>query len=481
MQQNTQYGIRLFILYGIIWFIDLLDATLLNVALPVISIDFHIGPTDAQWALVAFLLATVIGMIISTPVSQTFGLRRVFLFAQWVYLCSSLACGITVNFSELVFFRVIQGFAGGLAIPLGMFLTMSVLPHEMWAKVGSWTSFCTFLAPALGPILAGYITHFFNWRWLFLAKLPMSLVAVLLSHYWIKKHLVEKKKREFDWLGFLFATLSLSSFLLAISEIGKPKISNMLLISFFMLSFLSGGYFVWVERRVPHPLVPLKIFRYPLFTWGNLIQSAANMIFLGSTFLVAIYFQRSLNFSIVLTGWIIGAITLGMMSVMPLTAKFYNRCGPLPFIIPGLLLLSGTMFALIVVTPQTSPWLIAFIIFCEGVGAAAVKTSNFVSIFSGIPQTLKSPASSLYSIFKQIAASIGIAVSTMALSLGMNFNGISSTALLIPQKVFFVPLALLGLIPLLALLCCFRINNTKAIKKHATHDHLETEFEEGAE
>ena len=481
MHQNIQYGIRLFILYGIIWFIDLLDATLLNVALPAISMDFHIGPTEAQWALIGFLLATVIGMIISTPISQTFGLRRVFLLAQWVYLCSSLACGITVYFSELVFFRVIQGFAGGLAIPLGMFLSMSVLPHNMLAKVGSWTSFCTFVAPAMGPILTGYVTHYFNWRWLFLAKLPVSLIAVLLSHYWVKKQVVEKKKIEFDWPGFIFATLSLSSLLLAISVVKKPNISQLLPTSFFVLAFLCGGCFLWWEKRAAHPLVPLKIFRYPLFTWGNLIQSSANIIFLGSTFLVATYFQRSMKFSIILTGWIMGAVTLGMMAVMPLTAKYYNRWGPLPFIIPGLLLLSGTMFAFIAADPQTSPWLFTFIIFCVGAGSAAVKTSNFVAIFTGIPHTLKSPASSLYSIFKQIAASIGIAVSSTILSIGMDRFSIDLTAVYIPQKVFVVPFAVLGSIPLLALPCCLRINNTKARQKHAAHDHLETEFEEGAE
>ena len=481
MQQDAQYGIRLFILYGIIWFIDLLDATLLNVALPVISLDFKIGPNIAQWALIGFLIAMVIGMIVSAPISQKFGVRRIFLFAQWVFLCSSLACGLAMNFSELVFFRVIQGFGGGLAIPIGMFLTMSVLPHDLWAKVGSWTSFCTFLAPALGPIFTGYITNYLNWRWLFLAKLPISLGAVLLSHYWVKKHIAKEKNREFDWLALILATLSLSLFLLAISEIGKQDISNMLLITLFILAFICGWGFLLVEKRAAYPLIPLKIFRYQLFTWGNLIQSAANMIFLGSTFLVAIYFQRSLNISIILTGWIMASIALGMMSVMPLTAKFYNRWGPLPFIVPGLILLSGAMFALILVTPQTSPWLLAFIVICEGAGAAAVKTCNFIAIFSEIPPTLKSPASSLYSIFKQIAASLGIAISTMALSLGMNFNVINATAVDIPQKIFFFPFTLLGLIPLLALLCCLRIDNKKAIKKHAGHDYLESEFEEEAE
>ncbi len=481
MQQDVRYGIRLFILYGIIWLIDLLDATLLNVALPVMALDFKIGTTEAQWALIGFLLATVIGMIISTPTSQLFGTRRIFLIAQWVYLLSSLACGIAVYFLELVLFRVFQGFAGGLAIALGMFLTLSVLPQVKWAKVGAWISFCTFIAPAMGPILTGYVTSYFHWRWLFLFKLPISLGAVVLSHYWVKNHIVEKKRFAFDWLGFIFATLGMCLFLITLTEFGKPHFSTALLAIFLLLAILCGVFFLWQEKRATHPLVPLKIFRYPLFTWGNIIQSTANLIFLGSTFLVSIYFQRSLNFSIILTGWILGSITLGMMSVMPLTAKFYNTWGPLPFIIPGLILLSGSMFALILVSPQTSPWLIVCIIFCEGAGAAAVKTSNFVAIFTGLPQPLKSPGSSLYSIFKQLAATVGIALSVLLLTMATDLIGIPYTAVHIPQKAFYAPFAFLGLMPLLALPCCFRMNNKKAIQKHASHDHLETEFEEGVE
>ena len=480
MQQDVRYGIRLSIIYGVIWFIDLLDASLLNVALPEVSQYFRIGPTDAEWALIGFLLAMVIGMIISTPASQNFGLRRVFLFAQWMYIFSSLACGLSIHFPELVLFRVLQGFAGGLAIPLGMFLIMSVLPNEMWAKTGAWINLFSLIAPALGPILAGYITSYLNWRWLFLIKLPISLVAVLLSHAWVKNH-VEEKKGRFDWFGFILVSLSLSLFLLVLSEIGKPFFSNVMLITFLCAAIFCGWIFVWQEKRAKHPLVPFKIFRYKLFAWGNLIQSAANMIFLGATFLVAVYLQRSLNFSIILSGWIMAAVTLGMICVMPLTGKFYNKWGPLPFIIPGLLLMGGAMLALTVVTPQTSPWLIALLIFCEGAGSAAVQSSNFVSIFSEIPQTLKGPGSSLYSLFKQISASIGIALSTMALSLGMNLKGIPATASHLPQNVFYGPLILLGLIPLLALFCCFFIDNKKALKKLSSHDHLDTEFEKGAE
>ncbi len=480
MSEDSRYGIRLAIIYGIIWFIDLLDASLLNVALPEISKYFHIGPADAEWALIGFLLAMVIGMLLSAPSTKNFGNRPVFLFSQWMYLVSSLACGLSVHFSELVLFRILQGFAGGLAIPLGMYLIMTVMPHDLWAKTGACINFFSLLAPALGPILAGYITSYLNWRWLFLIKLPISLIALLLSHAWVKRDL-EKKNERFDWFGFLFASLSLSFLLLVISQVGNSFFSDMQLILFLILAIFCGALFIWQEKRALHPIVPFKLFHYRLFAWGNLIQSAANMLFLGATFIVAIYLQRGLNFSITETGWIMSAITLGMMCVMPLTGKYYNRWGPVPFIVPGLLLMSFAMFGLLFVSSQTSPWLIALLIFCEGAGSAAVQSANFVSIFSEIPTKLKASGSSLYSLFKQISASFGIALSTMVLSFSMNHKGISSTASHVPQDAFYGSFILLGAIPLFSLLCVFRIDNQRALKKLASHDHLDTEFEHGVD
>lgn len=422
----------------------------------------------------------VIGMVLSNPAGANFGVRRVFLASQWIYIASSLGCGLSPHFSELVIFRVFQGFSGGLAIPIGMSLIMTVLPQDKWAKTGSWMNLFTLIAPALGPILAGYITTYLDWRWLFFIKLPISLACVLLAHLWVQPVPKEKEKR-FDWFGFLFSSISLSLLLLVFSEVGKPLFTHATLITLFSLSLLFGILFIWQEKKFPNPIVPLKIFRSALFSWGNVIQSAANMIFLGATFLVALYLQWGVGFDIVKTGWMMASITLGMVAVMPLTGKYYNQVGPLPYIIIGLLLMSGSMFGLIFITKETPFWVIGLLIFCEGAGSAGLQTTNFVSIFSEVPSSLKGAGSSIYSLFKQISASFGIALSTMVLSLAMSLRGIHTLTADSPQNLFFWPLGLLGVIPLLALLCCFFIDNKKALKGLRKTDHLETEFEEGIE
>lgn len=478
--QSVHYAVKLAILYGAVWFIDLLDASLLNVALPKISQYFRINPTNAEWVLIGFLLAMTIGMILSDPCGKWFGKRKTFLIAQWGYIISSIGCGISSYFSELVFFRIAQGFFGGLAIPIGMTLVMTHMPQNKWAKTGSWMNLFTLLAPALGPIVAGYIICTLSWEWLFFIKLPISIACVLLSHIWIRPTSIETKSR-FDWLGFLFIAISLSVLLLTLSEIGKPTFPIWMFICFSLLIIVFGIAFYWQQKRAQDPLIPLKIFSFPLFSWGNIIQSAANMIFLGATFLIALYLQRGLGFSIIKTGWLMSIITLGMASMMPLTGKFYNKLGPLPFIIPGLIVMSISMFAFTQITAQSPFWVIAIIIFFEGAGSAALQTTNFVSIFSEIPSEFKGAGSALYSLFKQISASFGIALSTMMLTLQLGTTTSNDASIMIDKAAFYPSFILLGLIPLLALFCCRKIDNKKALQGIKKIDHLETEFEEGAE
>lgn len=477
---QLRYGMRLAVIYALVWFIDLLDASTLNVALPSIADAFHIDATDAEWAIIGFLLSMTLGMTVSGWLGDNFGTRKIFLFSQVLYILSSLGCGFSLDLSQLIIFRVLQGISGGLIIPLGMATLMRTMPHSHWAKTASSMNMVTLVAPALGPLFAGYVTKYLGWRWIFFIKLPLSFVCLILSLFWVKKSF-EKEASRFDWLGFLLSGFSLSFLLFVLSEVGRPLFKQTTLLIFLLLAICSGALFFWVEKRISHPLIPLKIFKLPLFTYGNLVQSAANTIFLGANFLIALYLQKGLGMTITTTGWIMAAITPGMLVVQPLVGKFYNKSGPLLFIIPGLIILALSMFAFIFVTAHTPVFLIALLIFCEGAASSLVQTSNVMSIFSDLPHKLKTSGSSLYSLFKQVSASFGIALSTMILSVGMQIKGISDTQATSPSllSIYHVSFLVLGMIPLLALICCFYIDNKRALQNIKAPAKTETEF--GAE
>lgn len=472
------YGIRLAIIYSLVWFIDLLDASTLNVTLPAIAQACHIDPTNAEWAIVGFLLSMTIGISISSWLGDNYGTRRIFLLSQLIYIGSSIGCGFAVDISSLILFRIFQGFAGGMAIPLGMSALMKAMPQSRWAKTSAYMNMVTLIAPALGPVFGAYVTSLMGWRWIFFLKLPLSGVCYLFSLYWVKKEAVQHRTK-FDWGGFILGSLSLSGILWVFSEVGKSNFSFLAVIAF--LALLLGLFFVRVQKQSPHPLVPFPIFKIQHFSFGNFIQSAANTIFLGANFLIALYLQKGLGLDLVSTGWIMAAITPGMIIVQPLVGKFYNKIGPLPFIIPGLIVLSLSTCAFALTTPQTPVYILGFLVFCIGAASSITQTANVTSIFSGLPNKYKGPGSSIYSLFKQISASFGVALSTMILSIGMALNNYPSINEVHSTGVFHACFIVIGSIPAIALFCCNFINNKKALAQITQPSHIPTEAEFGTE
>lgn len=480
---QLQYGIRVAILYGIVWFIDLLDASILNVALPHIAQVFKVDAPDAEWAIIGFLLALTITIPISSWLGDFFGVRRLFLWSQIMYIGSSIACGFALQLKLLILFRIMQGAAGGLLIPVGMALLMRTVPQSHWARIASNMNMVTLIAPAMGPLIAGYITNILGWRWLFFIKLPLSVLCLGLSYWWI--HEEEKVLyKKFDWAGFITATLFLVTFFIGISAIGKEYMSNIHIIILLMIACFFLISFLWIETKTIYPLIPLSIFKFRLFTLGNLVQCCANIIFLGSTFITGLFIQEGLKFDIVTTGWILAAITPGMMIMLPFVSKLYNHVGPLPFMIPGLILMSVSLLAFLLITPQTSPLIMAFLIFCQGAASATIQTPNVMAIFCEVPSELKGIGSSIYALGKQLSASIGVALSTMVLALSMQYYHVSNireVSFSISIPLFKYVFLVLGMIPVIALIFCFLMDNKRALRCVKKSTHLETETELGTE
>jgi MFS transporter, DHA2 family, lincomycin resistance protein len=292
--------------------------------------------------------------------------------------------------------------------------------------------------------------------------------------YWVKKEAV-KDKTKFDWSGFILGGLSLSGILWVFSEVGKNDLILLLAIAF--VSLLLGLFFIRIEKKSTNPLVPFPIFKIHHFSFGNLIQSAANTIFLGANFLIALYLQKGLGLDLVSTGWIMSAITPGMIIVQPLVGKFYNKIGPLSFIIPGLIVLSLSTCAFALTTPQTSVYILGLLVFCIGAASSITQAANVTSIFSGLPNKYKGPGSSLYSLFKQISASFGVALSTMILSIGMTMYDSTSISEIHSIGIFHSCFIVLGSIPAIALFYCKFINNKKALAQITEPSHIPTEAE----
>ncbi len=461
MTTDIRYGIRLAIIYSLVWFIDLLDASSLNVSAPEIAQFFGVMATNAEWVIVGFLLTMSIGISISGWLGERFGTRKIFILSQITYLLSSLGCGLSFSLTSLIAMRMLQGFAAGMAIPIGMAALMRALPKPMWAKTNACMNLVTLIAPAIGPLFGAYVTNWLNWQWIFFLKIPISLICLVLSLSWVQPERGNAQK-PFDWTGFILCSASLIGILWALSEVGRMPNYTIALI--LLSSCACALLFILWEGRTPTPLIPLNLFKIPSFSYGNIIQSAANTIFLGANFLIALYLQNGLGHDLITTGWIMAAITPGMMCVQPIVGRLYNTLGPLPFIIPGLMLLCFSTWGFAMTDSQTPTYLLGILVFAIGASSSIIQSANVASIFSQLPQEYKRSGSSIYSLFKQLSASFGVALSTFILSAGTDIYSINSE--IPPPEIFHYCFIILGIIPALALFCCPYLQQQQELRQN---------------
>lgn len=414
MEKSNSYGIKIAIIYCMVWFIDLLDASSLNVTLSSIASSLNVDPLQAQWAIVGFLLSMSLGICISGWLGDRYGTRAIFLLSQIIYIASSIGCAFSFNIYLLIISRIFQGFSGGMALPLGMSSLLKALPADKWAKASASMNMVTLIAPAVGPIFGAYVTMQLGWEWMFLIKLPLSFLCLGLTLCWINKDKGEINT-PFDWTGFALGGTGLILLLWAFSEVGNIHPIKLSIV--FVLATLIGFFFIETQKRNKSPLIALALFKIKTYSYGNIIQCAANTIFLGANFLIALYIHKYLGHGLITTGWIMAAITPGMLSAQPLIGTFYNKLGPLPYMIPGLIGLSGSMIAFSLTTPETSPFILGLIVFLIGLSSSLTQTANVPSIFSEVPNNIKSSGSAVYILLKQISASFGVALSVMILSL----------------------------------------------------------------
>lgn len=444
---SVRYGIKLAIVYAMVWFVDLLDSTSLNVAITSIATYFEVAPSSTEWVVIGFFLAMTVGISISGWLGDTYTMRRVFLLSQILYILSSAACACAPSLHLLIAFRAVQGFAGGLAIPLGMAALLQVMPKTLWAKTTANINMITLLAPALGPLYGVYVTEWLDWRAIFYIKLPLMILTLALSVIWLRKEQSIPRGR-FDWSGFTVGATSLLAILWVFSEVGKGHGSISLALIFAVACYL-GLLFIRIEQKKEAPLIPLEIFRIRRFTLGNVVQSSANAIFLGANFMIALYLQDGLKLPLVETGWVMACISPGMIIAQPLIGRFYNRVGAIPYMITGLLILSSCMLSLMLMDAATPHYLIGLNIFLIGCASSLTQSSNVVSIFASLPNAYKGSGSSLYTVFKQLSASFGVAFSAMVFSLaGGSFAGLFS---------YHFCFAALATLPMLGLVCTLLI------------------------
>ena len=400
-------------------FMNIMDITIVNVALPTIGRDFHIAPTAVDGIVIAYLVSLAVFIPASGWLGDRFGGKRVLLAAIAVFTIGSVLCGLAQNMTQLVVFRVLQGAGGGMMAPVGMAMLFRVFPPAERVRAASILTIPTTMAPAIGPVLGGLLVTSLSWRWVFFVNLPLGILAITFGALFLERTGATDAGR-LDLRGWVLGGAGLGLLMYGVSEGPLDNWSSTSVVVSCTVGAALLGAFTIAELRTRRPLVDLRLLSERLFRATNAIMFVAAAAFLGMLYLIPLYFQDARGLTPLQSGLSTFPEAFGVMIGAQLASRLiYPRVGPRRHITGGLLGLVASTLVLTQITVTTNLWFIRGLMFVLGLMMAQVMVPNQAASFAMITPESMGRASTFFNTMRQVGSATGVAIlSTVLIGVG---------------------------------------------------------------
>ncbi len=395
-------------------FMSVLDQTVVNIAIPRLQNAFGADIHSVQWVVTAYLL-TQGAMTPTAPyLANNVGIKRSFILSLIAFTLGSLLCGLSWSLPMLILFRVVQGLGGAVLLPLSFtMLFREFAPGERGLALGT-LGIPTLLAPALGPILGGYIVTFSSWQLIFFINIPIGIVAVILATLFLREARAPERSR-FDLPGFITAAYGLAALLYAFSETTTAGWGSVKVLGFLFSGALSLIAFIAIEITTAHrggqPLLDLRLFANRSFAAGNIALVFVIFGLFGSFFLIPIYLQVLRGQSAFQAGLILLPQALAAMVSVVVGGRLVDRIGVKVVVIPGLLLLAFATWQLTFITLNSPFWWLQLLLVLLGLSLGLTGQPLVVAALADVSEAQQvADASTITTVTRSVAASMGVAL-----------------------------------------------------------------------
>jgi EmrB/QacA subfamily drug resistance transporter len=398
-------------------FMSIMDATIVNVALPTIGRDFSVSPTAVDGISIAFLVSLAVFIPASGWLGDRFGGKRVMLTAIVVFTVASALCGIASSLDQLVAFRVLQGIGGGMLAPVGMTMLFRAFPPRERIRASAILTVPTTLAPALGPVVGGLLVTSLSWRWVFYVNVPIGIAAFLFGQLCLDRS-VSCHPGRFDLAGFLLSGAGLGLLMYGLSEGPDLGWSTAPVLATIASGLLLLVAMVVVELRTRAPMVDLRLMTDRLFRACNGVVVLTSVSFLGTLYVISLYFQNGRGLSALDAGLSTFPEAIGVMAGAQLASRvLYPRLGPRRHIALGLLGAGICIGLLALMTAHTSLWWARLLMFCLGFAMGQVFVPTQTAAFASVSPEATGRASTMFSAVRQLGGAVGVAILTTTIVL----------------------------------------------------------------
>src|SRR5512143_3943236 len=410
---EQKWKILISVMFGI--FMIILDSTVVNVAFTTLRREFGASLADAHWVSSIYVLSLGGATPVSGFLADRFGIKRVYLTGLAIFVTGSLLCGLAPSLGLLIAARALQGFGGGIAQPLGPAqLYRAFPPKEQGTALGYFGVVLVF-APALGPILGGWLVDANLWRLIFFINIPIGILGVILGSRFLHDYQVERKPA-FDPWGLITAVIGFGAVLYAasVAEVGGWTGTATLLS--FGIGVLALVAHVIIELRVKDPMTSLQLFRNPVFLNAALVGYVATLAMFGAEFLMPVYLQAFRGRTALETGFILLGIAIPSGFMTPLAGRLYDKIGPRMNLIVGFTILCINTWQLSLIGATTPIPYIIFLLALRGLAFGLTLQTSFVAALSSIPLNQLPRGSSLVNSTRFVVQAVAVATLATILS-----------------------------------------------------------------
>jgi DHA2 family multidrug resistance protein len=399
-------------------FMVVLDTTVVNVSLPHIAGNLSATVEESTWALTAYLAANAVVLPLTGWLSAIIGRKRLLQFSVAGFTVASFLCGAAPTLPILVIVRIIQGVTGGVMQPLSQAILLEAFePADRGKAMGFW-GLGIVVAPIIGPVLGGWLTDNYSWRWVFYINIPIGALSILMVRAYIfDPPYLRRTTLAIDYWGIGLLALGVGATQIMLDK-GEQEdwFASTLIFALLIAGCVALVAFVIRELRTRHPVVDLRVFRHATYSMGVLLTTVLGFVLYGSLVLLPVMLQTLMRYSAVEAGIALAPRGLGSFIAMPLTGLATDRFDPRKLVGVGLLLGAYSLFWFSWLNLEAGYWDLFWPQFFQGFAVGLLFVPLTTVTMGAISREEMGNAASLFNLMRNLGSSVGIAVVTTMLT-----------------------------------------------------------------
>jgi len=408
-------------------FMEVLDTSIANVALPHIAGSLSAGQDESTWVLTSYLVSNAIVLPLSGWLSSILGRKRFYMGCVALFTISSFLCGLAPNLTMLIIFRIMQGAGGGGLQPSEQAILADTFAPAKRGMAFAVYGIAVVMAPAIGPTLGGYITDNFTWRWIFFINIPVGIISLLLTSRLIQDPPYFKRRKlsetRIDYMGLGFVALGLGTLQVILDKGQRDDwFESNFIVALTVISVLSLIFVVFWEWHHKDPIIDLHLFREKSFAAANFLMFMLGFALLGSTLLLPLFMQTLLGYTAERSGLALMPGGFTIMVLMPIVGFLLSRYSPRYLMMFGLSMLSFSLFHMTNFDLSVDFRTVAMARVFQAAGLAFLFVPINTAAYANLPRDKNNAASGLMNLARNMGGSVGISLVTTGLARRAQFH-----------------------------------------------------------